>query len=248
MDSYAAASVIVLAAGLVRGATGFGFAMLAAIGLAHVMPVATVTPVVLLIEIVLSALILREGGVGGLDGRRLVPLMAGGTLGCGAGYALVARLPTDAIAMGLNLAIAVSALASLVRIDARRVDTPAWAFAVGGLVGMLVAGFAVGGPFAVVWLLASGAAPAAIRETLSVFFGMTDGLSVGVRLVDGALPVDALLTALWLLPVAGFGTVLGGALFTRIDPVLWRRGVAGFLIAAAVLNLLRSISFAHPGG
>ncbi|WP_207484084.1 sulfite exporter TauE/SafE family protein [Arenibaculum pallidiluteum] len=236
------AGAVVFAAGLVRGATGFGFALLAAIGLSLVMPVAQVTPVVLLIEIVLSALILREGGFGALDRRRAVPLMAGGVLGVLGGYALVSGLPGDAVAVGLNLAVLASAAVTLLRVETAGLDTRGWAVAIGALVGALIAAFAVGGPLAVVWLLASGAAPAAIRATVSVFFGMTDSMSIGVRLLDGSFPAEALVSALWLLPLAGLGTLAGGALFARIDPAHWRRAVAAFLVAAAVLNLLRTLS------
>jgi uncharacterized membrane protein YfcA len=235
-----AASVVAVAA-VVRGATGFGFALLAAIGLSQVMPVATVTPLVLVIEMALTATILRDGGMAHLDIRRAAPLMAGGCIGVVLGFALFTALPAHALKIGLDAAIRVSAALALVNVRVPALDRTWIAVLVGALTGAVVAAFGVGGPIAVVWLLATGATPAYLRATVTAFFALIDGLSIVARLSAGAFPWEAFTGALWLTPVAVVGALIGGAIFRRLHPTHWRRGVAAFLVVAALFSLARSL-------
>lgn len=239
MDIVAAILVVFLA-GVLRGMTGFGFALVAAMGLAAFWPPATTTPMVLLVELAVTLLMLRDGGLGAMEPRRVVPLSLGGVAGTFVGTFAASRLPSEWVRPALDAAVLACALVSLVHVRAPRLDHPAVASAIGLVVGTLASAFAVGGPFVVVWFLAIGAAPAAIRGNLVVFFGLVDLAAVLVRLATIGLPRSAVELALLLVLPSLAGVHLGGRLFRRIDAAWWRRIAAWSIAAGAVASLARS--------
>jgi uncharacterized membrane protein YfcA len=236
------ALLIVLVAGILRGMTGFGFALVAAIGLASIWPPSLTTPMVLVVELAITAFMLRDGGLAAAEPARLVPLAAGGVAGTVVGSLLAAGLPTEWVRPALDVAVLVSALVSLAYFSAPGLDRPWIAFAIALLVGTLAAAFAVGGPFVVVWMLAIGAAPAAIRGNLTVFFGIVDVAAVTIRAFTVGIPAEALTTSLILLPGSLLGVYIGGRLFHKVDAVWWRRIAAWSIAGGAVLSLARSLA------
>lgn len=241
MDDFLFAAIVVAIAGAVRGATGFGFALIAAIALTQVMPVAVVTPMLMLIELVLTATILWDGGAAALNVKRAAPLFAGGAVGVGLGVALFTVLSGPMLKIGLDAAILVSAALALVHVRLPWLDRPSIAVIVGLLTGTAVGAFAVGGPIAVVWLLAIGASPPYMRATLTVLFSGIDFLSILGRLTTGTFPLEALTTAIWLAPIGAMGTLAGGMIFRRLHPTHWRIGVAAFIVVAAIVSLGKSL-------
>lgn len=235
------AASIVFVAGILRGMTGFGFALVAAIGLAHVWPPAMATPVVLLLELVVAVVLLYGLDRAAIEPRRLVRLCLGGVAGTAIGTLMVSGLPAAWAKPALDTAVFVSALAALAHVSAPRLDTPAWAAAVGFLVGLFAGAFAVGGPFVVVWFLAVGAQPAAIRANLIVFFAVVDFAAVAFRWPTIGIPADAWGHAAMLLPPAFLGTWAGGLLFRRVNAAWWRRIAAYSIAGGAVLSLARSL-------
>ena len=138
--------MVVAVAALFRGVTGFGFALLAALGLSTVLSPATATPVILVIDIVLTGLILRDFDRAKVDWRACGILLTFGVFGAVLGPYVAYALDDLTIRIATNLAIAVAALVAMLH------HPPKWMghFVIGALlacsVGILMSGFAVGGP------------------------------------------------------------------------------------------------------
>jgi len=241
---FLAAALIVLVAAVVRGVTGFGFALVAALGFSALWPPELATPIVLLLELVVTVTLLRSGILADVDRRDLWLLCAGGAVGAIVGVLVVDLLPERAVKIGLDVAILASALAALLRVRLPGLGTAAATAAVGFVTGGVIAALAVGGPLVVAFLIAAGRAPAAIRATVTVYFGLTDGLGVASRVVLGTIPPEAWLWALGLCPVALLGVFAGVRVFAAADPVLWKRYVALFLMAVALAGVGRAIAAA----
>jgi uncharacterized membrane protein YfcA len=235
------AAAIVFGAGILRGLTGFGFALVAVIGLSQIAPLSQVTPLVLLIEIAIAVVLLGDGVMLHAEIRRLVPLILGGLAGIPIGIFGLSALPANLVKPALDLAVLACALAALVHISAPKLDNRRFAAAVGCLVGALIAAFAVGGPFAVVWQLAIGAEPAAIRANLTVFFLVMDAIALAARAGTIGIPEETALGALILLPAALAGAILGGRLFRRVEAQWWRRIAAYSIAGASLVSLGRSL-------
>lgn len=238
---YGLAAFVVGLAAVVRGATGFGFALVAALGLSALWPPAVATPVVFMLELVVTIGILRGGAWREVTLADVGPLMAGGLAGGIAGVLLVSGLPDGTVKLGLDLVVLVSAAASLARLKEPRLDRPLVAAGVGVVTGAVISAFAVGGPLVVAWLLATGRSPARMRAALTVYFGLTDALGLGVRLLIGRVPAESWTAGAVLLPIALIGTALGGHIFRRTAEDRWRRFVALMLILIAAFSLARTL-------
>jgi uncharacterized membrane protein YfcA len=115
---------------------------------------------------------------------------------------------------------------------------------VGFLVGALIGAFAIGGPLLLAWLVAAGRTPKETRGLLTLVFGLTDGLSLALRVALGLFPADAAVTGLMLAPVMAAGIFAGGLVFHRAPAELWRRGVALLLILVAGVSLTHTLFYA----
>ncbi|MEJ1160399.1 sulfite exporter TauE/SafE family protein [Prosthecomicrobium sp. N25] len=235
------AFLVVFVAGVLRGMTGFGYALMAAIALAAVFPPGLTTATVLIVELAITALMLRDGALRAAEPARLVPLSVGGVAGTVAGAALASALPAAWVKPALDAAVLASALVSLAHFRAPGLDRPWIGGLIAFLVGVLASAFAVGGPFLVVWFLAIGAAPASIRGNLTVFFGVVDVAAIVMRASTIGIPAEAWTTALLLLPPTLAGVFLGGRLFHKVDAAWWRRIAAWSIAGGAILSLGRSL-------
>jgi len=106
MDIFVIAfsALTVLVAGIIRGYSGFGFAMIATTGMTLVLPPVEVIPVVLVLEILASASLL-PGVWKQIDWRSLSWLSGGVLIGTPPGVFLLAHVPASAMRSGIALAI-----------------------------------------------------------------------------------------------------------------------------------------------
>ena len=105
--------LVVAIAALFRGVTGFGFALLAALGLSSMLPPQTATPIILVIDITLTLLILRDFDRSKVDWRACAILLVFGVVGAVIGPYVAAELSDQHARIATNLAIAVAALVAM---------------------------------------------------------------------------------------------------------------------------------------
>lgn len=238
----AVAAVLVFAAAAVRGATGFGFALIAVPGLVLIWPLELATTVVLLLDLGATAVMLRSGALAALRRDDAVLLSFSGMVGAVLGVALLAAVPAGPMLAGLNVAILVSALAALLKIRARWIAHPLVAVLAGVSTGVMIGAYAVGGPLLVAWLIAARRTPAETRALLTVVFGLTDLTSLAVRLAVGVMPEGTAVAVLTLAPAMVLGILAGTQAFHRLHPETWKRGVAIFLLALAIFSIARHLA------
>jgi uncharacterized membrane protein YfcA len=239
----ALAALIVAGAAVVRGAAGFGFALVAAPLLAFIWPPVFATSLVLLLDLVATALMVRGGALA--DVRRDDALVVGttGTLGAVTGVLLIKYLPQDAARLGLDLAVLVSSAAVIFRVRAPVLGHWGVGAVIGFVVGALIGAFAIGGSLLLAWLMTAGRTPKETRGLMTLVFGLTDTLALGLRVAFGVFPGDAAVTGLLLTPVMAAGIFAGGLVFHRAPAELWRRGVALLLILVAGMSLTHTLFF-----
>ena len=233
---------VVAVAALFRGVTGFGFALLAALGLSSVLAPATATPIILVIDIVLTGLILRNFDRAKVDWRACAILLAFGLFGAILGPYVAFALDDQAIRIITNLAIAIAALVAMLH------RPPTWMghFIIGALlagsVGILMSGFAVGGPLVAAWLLAGGTQDVRVRNTLAIYFGAVDLLGFITRAATGMLPENFISLVLPLLVIAMVSYFPGELIYRRLSANVWRRVCAISLVLIAIVGFVQTIA------
>ncbi|OZI25870.1 hypothetical protein CAL26_00430 [Bordetella genomosp. 9] len=236
-----AASVIVLVAGIVRGLTGFGFAALAVVALAFLLPVREAVPVVLCLDICASAALL-PGCWRHVDWGVTRPLLLAALCGVPIGLLGLTRIDGQAMALGVYLLIGALALIGLARWRLPVGDGPLSAWLVGGATGALLAAFSVGGPLVGAWLTHAGTRPDRMRATLVLFFGAVDLVSVAALAATGHLGPETPLRVAALLPCAFIGLWIGEKLFTRVPASRAVTLAQWLLLVLALLGLYGTLA------
>ncbi|KNG93860.1 sulfite exporter TauE/SafE family protein [Pseudaestuariivita atlantica] len=238
---FAALVAIVLAAGIVRGFTGFALSAFAlAIGVLILPPVQLI-PVLWWLEIAASILMLR-GGLREADNRVALILVAGSFLGMIVGLGLTTTLdPNLSRQVALVILIALAAL-QLGRVRMAFLGTTTGTVATGLIAGLVTGLAGVGGMVVALYVLARQADPRQMRATLVVFLFLGSSASLLVHLWYGTMNAQSTLRGLALVLPCMAGVLIGQALFTpRLQPY-YRPVCLWLLIGLGALALARSLA------
>jgi len=230
-------ALAVLVAGLIRGFSGFGSAMVLAPAFAISVGPATGVPLLILLDLLVVAVVLPPV-LKTVAWRRVTPLALGAliTLPFGAQILLVADEETLRRGIGLIILLFVGFMASGWRY--RGQPTLPMTLGTGAASGVLTAATGIGGPPVILFFVGQhGAQAAGIRAGLVAYFAL---LSFGVMVTFAALGLvtdDVLRLALWLIAPYTLACWLGSRLFGRVSESLFRRTVLVFVAVMAGWSL-----------
>lgn len=234
------ALVAVLTAAVIRGYSGFGFAMVAVTGMSLVIPPALVVPVVLLLEVVASIQLLPQVWRD-ISWASLRCLFVGSVAAIPLGVFLLASLPETPMRVGISILVLATAILLARGFALKRMPGCKFTLWVGVLCGVFNGAAAIGGPPAILFYLSSPAGIAVSRASIIVYFLGIDLLTLAMAAYRQLVTVQALyLAAACLVPLFA-GIALGSRIFQRIDQALFRRNVLYLLMALASAGLLRSL-------
>lgn len=244
LGSVVFAVVVVLAAGFVQSAAGFGFALLAVPLLSLSVPPQTAVVVVLL-HATLSSLFTaahRRGDVDRLEARRL-------SLGAVVAMPLGALILVTASPGGLRLALGVVTCSAAVFLllpatKGRPVLAvrPWVTYAVGGVSGILNTALATNGPPLVVYLRARGLGVATFRGTVSVVFVVSDVVGLAILTATGAVHAAAVHYFVLTLVPAAVGWALGSVAASRLRHHHFARMVDVLLLVSGALAIAKAVA------
>ena len=231
-------ALIATAAGLVRGFSGFGAALILAPGFSLVMPPPEAVAMTVLLNVgTLGQLLLpalrqtRWIDVGPMSAAAVVAIPLGSlaltTLDGG-----VIRRAIGALVLGFSLVM----LAGW-RYGGRR-SLPA-NLTVGAMCGALTGAAGIGGPPIILYFMSGDRPMAENRAGFISFFALIQLAAVPVFLWEGLVRGELVWRALGLLPVYIAATWLGARLFVRADETLARRIALGCLVLVGAAALLR---------
>ncbi|MHC8288064.1 sulfite exporter TauE/SafE family protein [Pseudomonas sp. XS1P51] len=230
--------VLAFVAGVVRGYSGFGFAMMLTLGLLPSLAPKLVIPVVLLLDLV-GSISLWPGALKTFHREVGIRLIVGMWLVLPLGGLALARLPeqwTAPVAAALCL---VGGVLSLIKTGGRsppKTLATQWALPAGAASGLATAMASAGGPPLIVYLLRSGLPALQVRGTAIGFFAISSASSLAVLAALKVLsPAHLELAATLVLPSLA-GGVLGQWLFRR-KPMSLQRVIGGLLVLMATATL-----------
>ncbi|KPF44484.1 TSUP family transporter [Rhizobium sp. G187] len=232
---------VTIGAGVFRGVTGFGYALVAALGLAGMFSPTGMVPFILINDLMLTAFTVVDRGRSPIDWRVTRMLMTSGLIGALCGSLLVPYLEGEIARILVSATIVVAACVALIAHPPSWLAHKALGIGIGFVTGLLLSAFAVGGPLIAAWLLAGGVKRDCVRGTLAIFFGVVDMFTLAARASMGDIDAELLgLLAIYCpLTVAGFAA--GYVLSHRLPQHVWDR-VAGIgLVLIAVAGLLQTI-------
>lgn len=229
-------------AGLVRGYSGFGFAMILALGLLMQLPPSLAIPVTLLLDL-LCSLSLLPGAWRSFDRPVTANLLLGMLLAVPLGAWLLLWVPGHYLAPIIASFCLVGGLLVLWRPAPMALGTPGKrpALLAGVASGLATSLASAGGPPLMLYLLRSGLAPERLRGTAILFFQVSSGCSLLGLWLFGVLQREHLQWVATLLLPALAGNLLGQWLHRKWPPRSVRGLVGVLLVLLSVLTLYGSV-------
>jgi uncharacterized membrane protein YfcA len=231
------AALIGAVAGVVRGITGFGGAMVMAPPLALILGPKVTVPVVLLLESLVAApQVLQTRKL--VRWRLMGPMLAATCLTVPFGGYLL--LTTDALTLRrvTALIVIVFSLLLLRGWRYRGQQRAATGVGLGGLAGAMLGATSIGGPPVILYLLASPDRIEVTRANLTLFVAGSSLVGIAMLIASGVLDVQAAWTGLLLAPGYYGGLVVGSRLFSRFNDARFRQFTLLLMIAVSAGILL----------
>ncbi|EBV3599830.1 sulfite exporter TauE/SafE family protein [Salmonella enterica subsp. enterica serovar Virchow] len=228
--------VSALVAGLARGFSGFGAALIfVPVASALVGPKLAV-PVLLVIDATMALGMLRDG-VRKSDLRSVAYMSAGAVIGVPAGAYVLGV--ADPIALRWSIVILIGALLALIMSGwrYRGAGSPGLTIIVGMISGLFSGAAQVGGPPVVAFWLGRGGDHRVMRANIVVYFAVSTALTVASYFYGGLFTRDVLALSLVAAPLYGVGLGVGSLAFGRTDEALFRRNCFALIALSALLGM-----------
>lgn len=223
-------------AGLARGFSGFGAALIFMPAASALVTPAVAAPVLLVADGVLSLGFLPRAWR--LARRRNVALMASGAvLGVPLGTLVLDH--ADPLPLRWAIAALVSSMLVLLASGWRYSGTPrpVVTVIVGGIAGIFGGLAQLTGPPAVAFWLSGKETHETMRASIILFFGATTAFTVVSYLAAGLITVQSLSLALLVAPAYALGLFAGARAFRLASPELFRRLCFGLITLSVVTSL-----------
>ncbi len=224
-------------AGIVRGITGFGGAMVAAPPLALLLGPHVAVPIVLVLESVVAAPMLvktRREVERGVIGPILIAACITVPLGA---FLLIVAEP-ELIRRAIAVAVIVFAMLLLRGWRSSYQPRTAMSLAVGAISGLMTGATSIGGPPVILYLLSGPHSAETTRANLTLFIAVTSLFGLAMLAFYGLADAAVAWTSLWLAPTYYLGLLLGQRLFLRFSDARFRQFTLLLLIAVAIGILL----------
>lgn len=241
---YLAIAVIVIFGGIVRGATGFGGAMVMTLPLSLIFRPAEAIITVLLLELAGPAQLLRHAlgividqpaakrtlGVISISALAVLPL----------GITLQSYLDRQSITLFMAIAVLVCALALIIRIPRHLRPSPLRASAAGITSGLMLALTGICGPPVVLYVHASESNHQLARSFLMLYITGASMLMVTMTAIAQSVGAIPFLYALVLMPIFFVGNLLGHQITTKISGSVTRLASLWLLVAGSTAYLIKT--------
>ncbi len=233
---------IVFAAAVLRGLTGFGFALAAVPMLGLLMPPAQAVPVSMCI-VAVGGVFGAQRAMGACDWPSIRRIALAAVVGTPAGVYLLKHIPPEAarIAIALFTLAAVFGVARAGR-NGGRPFGPARALVYGLVAGLFNGLASMPGPPVVAYFMSSALSREAIRASMLIVFQITVFTGLASALALGLVTRDTIMLAALSLPGFWIGNWAGARLFAAGTDQGYRRIALACLVAMALASAAPAIS------
>ncbi|SMO99815.1 sulfite exporter TauE/SafE family protein [Paracoccus laeviglucosivorans] len=239
MATFALVFSAVFIAAVLRGITGFGFALAAVPLVSLTLPPAEAIVIAILLQCMVGLreiVVMRHQVVL----ATLKKLSIGAVIGTPVGLLGLHMLSADAMRIVLAV-IVLSALVAMVK-QVRIAPGPRQAMGAGLLSGVFSGLAAMPGPPAVAYLLSTATPPAQTRATLMSFFCVTSLIALPGLFAEGLVGRQTLLMAALSLPLLMLGTYFGEKVFRRLGEGGYQKAAIAMLAVTALITAAHGIS------
>ncbi|NEO28029.1 MAG: sulfite exporter TauE/SafE family protein [Kamptonema sp. SIO4C4] len=227
---------LVMIAGVIRGFSGFGSAMILAPSLSLLFNPQQVVATILLLEIIASVGLIPEA-LPQIKWQQVLPMALAAIVTIPVGTYFLVLLDPDLMRRIIGGLLLIFVLLLWV---SQRLHVPSrmsLSYGVGALSGFLTGLTGMGGPPVVLYELSRRGTVAANRANLISFFALTQFVALGVYYFKGILSMVVFQRFLLFFPSFLVGLIIGSFLFKWVNENLFRNLVFGFLVIIGLLAI-----------
>jgi hypothetical protein len=233
-------ALVVFAAGVLRGFTGFGFALAAVPTITLFVDPAEVVPAIVIVAAVAGAELLPKAWRA-VHWPSMRLLLTGAAAGAPLGMYALKTLPADVMRAVIGL-IVLAAVGLLWRgFKLTKVPPTGVRLGIGAVSGLLNGGTAMGGPPVIIYFLASPEGVAIGRASLLVYFFFLSVWSTVVNAAGGLVDLRTIVFAALMIPLMAAGNRIGARWFDRASAAHYQRVALWFLAVIALLGIGRAL-------
>ncbi len=236
--AFAGAVAVTLAAGLMRGFTGFGAPLLLAPVLSVLYGPLVAVPVIVLMETPVSFQMVNRKVLGAVDWKLIIPMAAGGLTFTPFGAWLLIWFTPEFLKT--FIAGVMTGVVALLLLGWRyRGPRPWWTTGIVGILsGLFKGSTSFGGPPVLLYLLSGPEAAITHRSNLILYIALMNAVALPSMWFAGVLSMQTFWLSLALWPFLTVSAWAGSRLFSRANDQLYRRIALGVLLLVGVGTLL----------
>jgi uncharacterized membrane protein YfcA len=232
--------IVVLSAAVVKGMTGFGFALLAVPFLSLIFPMQVLVPAMSLFNLITSLVILfklKEK----IKAYYFIPMFIASIAGIPLGIYALEYVSSDTLRLMTGIMVIIFSIRMLgkVRLAKRFLKYPI-VFA-GFISGLLNSCISVGGPPLVIAMNRKGYSKDRFRGVFAWFSTFSSFFTTAAFMMKGMIETESINLALFCLPILFFGSHLGSKFSGKIQPEKFRKMVIGINIITGTFIVISAL-------
>lgn len=239
-ETVAIAMLIALVGGIISGLAGFGFALVVVPALLLLYPPATVTAVAVSLTLATGWIVLL-GSWRSVQGRTVLALAPGATVGVFAGTILIRALEPAVIKLVAGVVVSLFALSVLRGWRLNAVHHPLAAPLAGLASGTLNTSTGMAGPPVALLFTSRDYDMNAFRSSIMAYFYYVDVIGMSLLIQQGIVGRDELSVVMRLLPAAIAGGFIGRRLLRRVSPGQFRRITLVMLLLTGTTGIVTAL-------
>lgn len=233
-------SSIVFIAGIIRGFSGFGLALVAVPLMTLYLEPYQVTPCMYLYAVA-SSLHLMPKIRKEVDFNALRPLLTGFIIGFPLGMTVLRTFPADMMRIVIALIVLLVVLGLWKTPHLHKKPRRIYMYLTGTISGLMGGGTGMDGPPIVIYFLSIPNKHRVGRASLIAYFIASGSLSIGIAATSGLITRSTLMLAALTIPALLIGNSLGDRFFNKAAADTYRKIALLLLTAVASMALIKAI-------
>lgn len=232
---------ILLIASILKGITGFGFALVALPVLSIWYSPKELIPFLMINNLIASGIILLQPKEEKLVNESFKSLIFWGSLFTIAGVIILKFLPEKQLSILLGLGFVLMSLLSIVNVDQHFTFKRRFYKFAGAFIGIITGSMSVSGPPLALFINSTHASKQEFREIFAWFSTTTAIVAILGYYYYGLLDHTVIRFTLWCIPLVFLGAFIGKRINHKIPQVLFTRVILVITLISSVIIIVKAI-------
>lgn len=230
--------LIILIASIVRGFNGFGFSAISVSGLAFILPVIEIVPVILLLEVLISIFMIPYIW-NQIDWKFIIQILIGIIIGSPIGLFLLKYLSPNITNLIICSIVIVFSFLLMTGYKNTKINNSYLKILTGGVAGFLNGFSTLGGLLVALFLLVTNVQYTLIRASLAALFFFTDAYAFILSFFMGIIDITVIYRTISVIIFLPIGVYIGDKFFIKTKETTYRKIVLYFLIFISIFGIIK---------